>query len=238
MSHGLLGFPQSQAPINVGRVVTALAPQDPQTEIVTPILESGTLALGGQVLTLALHEDPATYSTSFAVGNSLDRFGRLRWRKGDIQQVADFDIKGGGTVFPLAADWFQMLVVRQDLPNIPIFAFEPIRYMASASPSIGVANPLPPTRSFLDTIPANSAGTLLTVPVHATGVTLNTDLPSPDVMTVQINAQSGQTVLTQQIVNPTSTVTVPLPQGARTLRFNNGSLVNGATAVAIFSLAF
>lgn len=238
MSASPLGFPTQPAPVNLGRSVLTRPPAAPGSEAVFPILESGTLALNGQVITLALNEAPQSYRV-VPPGNSFLRFGRLRWRVGERQQIADFDLKAGGTVFPLACDWFQLLTVNQD-PE----AGE-ITYQASCTLGLAQANLHPPTRTaFNGLIAAITTVGPFNIPQHATAVSVTCDLPNvvagvPQVLFVQIIGQAGQTLATVRIEGGPSYVGPhALPAGARRFNVINASATNIATTSVIFDLAF
>lgn len=229
--HKTKTFPQTRAPRNVGNVEDVPSP-DVGTTLVKSILRSQTDPVDGQVLVVALDEDIAVYNNLALQATNL-RHGRLDWRVGRRIQTADFDIKAGGSVFTVTADYAEVSVVRQFDANLA----GDLRYHASISLAYGVPSLSPATRTAGVTVPAGQTSPAARIPHKACAVRLTG--PFGNSASLQVLDGTGTTVGWSVMAAATVTPSfgLPLPNGAVAWTITNQAGL-GAPFSAIFDLAF
>jgi len=226
-------FPANRAPRNYGNTEPVVAPTAAGQEIVKSILRVETLPVDGRILVVSLDEAFPLADDGFGTpGDTALRFGRLKWRVGRRHQEADFDLKAGGTIFAISADWIEIFVVRQfvfgDIPSID--------YEASVTMAWGVPNLWPPTRTVSQVVPAATFSNVLPIPHKAVAAHTSTFASS---VTLAIFDGKGLTIGSAQVVvgviNPAPPLT--LGQGARGFSVNNPGGASVEISV-IFDLGF
>lgn len=226
-------FPAASAPRNYGNVEDVPSPAAVGETVIKSILRTETLPVDGQILVVSLDEAFGFFDLPTPPGDTVLRFGRLRWRVGRRIQEADFDLKAGGTVFALSADWVEIFVVREFDPTLAAT----IPFEASATLAYGVPNLWPPTRTVQQTVAPVSTSNPLPIPHKAVAVLLTVAAGT----TISMDTIDGKGTITggsqtaAGLINPAPPL--PLGQGSRVFTVTNPGpapvLVN-----TIFDLGF
>lgn len=217
-------FPAEDAPRNYGNREAV-----PNGPVVVSILQAETLPTDGRILVASL--DEAFPSDAFlAPGDTELRFGRIRWRVGRRIQEADFDLKAGGTVFAISADWVEIFVVRLNDPPAVTLDYE-----ASFTLAYGVPNLWPPTRTVSVSVAPGTTSALFAIPHKAVAVRLLMD----DDQTASMDSFDGKGMgvgaINNVLGNNSPGPPMPVAQGARTF---NVSLAAAAPANVQFTIVW